>query len=158
VEQLSLLDGDRPVFSGIDLVVRPGALVALATEDRVARRALLATLSGRLPGATGRAVVLGRVLPGEAGSVRRRVPLLDRFPSRPELTALERDAVRGKAPLVLVDDVDRADPDEVALRWVALHRLVELGATVLAGTATAPADVTVARLDDSHQPILEATP
>ena len=66
--------------------------------------------------AFGRLVFTDALLPGEAGAVRRRVPLLDRFPSRPQLTALERDAARGKAPLVLVDDVDRADPDEVAAR------------------------------------------
>ncbi len=158
-EQLTLLDGDAPVFAGVDLTVRPGTLVALCADARVARRALLATLSGRLPGTTGRAVVLGRVLPEEAGAVRRRVSLLDRFPTRPELTALERDAVRGKAPLVLVDDVDRlAGPDEVQARWAALQRLAGLGATVLAGATSAPAGVPVVHLDDSQLLTLEVTP
>ena len=158
-ERLTLLDGDGPVFADVDLTVRPGTLVALGTDDRVARRALLAALSGRLPGTTGRAVVLGRVLPGEAGAVRRRVPLLDRFPTRPELTALERDAARGRAPLVLVDDVDLpAGTDEVRARWAALQRLAGLGAAVVAGAATVPDGVPVVHLDDSRSPILEVTP
>jgi RND superfamily putative drug exporter len=158
-EQLALRYGDHPVFTGVDLTVRPGTLVALCADDRVARRALLATLSGRLPGATGRVVVLGRVLPGEAGAVRRSVPLLDRFPTRPELLALERDATRGRAALVLVDDVDLlAGPDEVEARWAALERLVSLGATVLAGAATAPDGVPALRIDDSHIPTLEVIP
>ena len=153
-EHLSLHDGDHVVFSGVDLAVRPGTLVAVSTADRVARRALLAALSGRLAGTTGRAVVLDRVLPDEAAGVRRRVPLLDRFPTRPELLALEREATRGQAPLVLVDDVDRvAGPDEVEARWAALRRLTELGATVLAGTSTPPEGATVIRLD----PTLEVT-
>lgn len=157
-DQLALLDGAHTVFAGVDLTVRPGTLVALTAEDRVARRALLAALSGRLPATSGRAVVLGRVLPDEAGAVRRRVPLLDRFPTRPELIALEREAARGNAPLVLVDDVDHhAGPDEVQARWAALGRLAALGATVLAGTATAPEGVPAARLDDAQPLTLEVT-
>jgi RND superfamily putative drug exporter len=158
-EQLTLRDGDHPVLTGVDLTVRPGTLVAVCSADRVARRALLATLSGRLPGAVGRVVVLGRVLPGEAAAVRRSVPLLERFPTRPELTALEREAGRGRAPLVLVDDVDLlAGPDEVATRWAALERLGGRGATVLAGAATAPDGVPVHRIDDAPLPTLEVLP
>ncbi|MGZ5417170.1 MAG: MMPL family transporter [Nocardioides sp.] len=157
-ERLTLRDGDHPVFADVHLSVRPGTLVAVCTEDRLARRALLATLSGRLGGTTGRALVLDRVLPDEAAAVRRRALLLDRFPTRPELTALEQEAARAQAPLLLVDDVDRfADPDEVAARWAALERLAELGATVVAGTATDPGTATVVRIDDSAVPTLEVT-
>jgi predicted ABC-type transport system involved in lysophospholipase L1 biosynthesis ATPase subunit len=158
-EGLTLRDRDGAVYADVGLTVRPGTLVAVTTEDRLARRALLATLAGRLGGTTGRAVVLDRVLPDEAAAVRRRALLLDGFPTRPHLTALERDAARGQAPLVLVDDVDRlAGPDEVAARWAALERLAELGATVVAGTATDPGTATVVRIDDSTVPTLEATP
>jgi RND superfamily putative drug exporter len=128
-EGLGLADEDGPLVAGIDLVARPGTLVAVTTPDRVARRALLAAVAARLPLSEGRLVVLDRVLPDEAPAVRRRVPLLTQPPSRRRLTDLERRAGRGEALLVVVDDVDD---------WAALGRLVELGATVLAGAGHAP--------------------
>jgi RND superfamily putative drug exporter len=112
----------------VDLVARPGELVVVASADRAARRGLLAAFTGRLD-VPGRLVVLDRILPDEAGAVRRRVALFARFPTRRQLGRLR------SARLVVVDDVDAfASDDEVAHRWRALAELSEHGVTVVAGT------------------------
>jgi putative drug exporter of the RND superfamily len=130
-------------FAGVDLVAGPGDLVVVASDDRAARRGLLAALTGRLD-VPGRLVVLDRVLPDEAGAVRRQVALLERFPTRRRLTGLRN------ARLVVVDDVDAlASEDEVAHRWQALAELTDNGVTVVAGVrspAAAPMDVTTLEL------------
>jgi RND superfamily putative drug exporter len=140
-EGVAVADEHGPLLTGVDLVARPATLAVVAGEDRVARRALLAAVAGRLEVSAGRLVVLDRVLPDEAGAVRRRVPLLASFPSRRRLTALEQEAARGLPLLVVVDDVDAGGGphDDVDLRWAALTRLAERGATVVAGAVAPPA-------------------
>ncbi len=129
------------VMGPASLVVRDPGLVVVASEDAVARQALLAALTGRLD-VDGRLVVLDRVLPAESAAVRRRVPLLVRFPSREHLAKL-----RGR-PLVVVDhlDDDLASPDEVAARWQSLRSLADSGTTVVAGAVRAPDDADVLNL------------
>ncbi len=145
-EGLGLADEEGPVYSGLDLTVRAGEVRAVLSTDRLARRAVLATLSGRLPASSGHAVVVDRVLPEEAAAVRRRVPLPAALASGADLNALERAASAAATPLVLVDDVDDGTPDVVAARWAALQRIAERGAAVVVGSATAPVDVPALRL------------
>jgi RND superfamily putative drug exporter len=141
-ERLGLDDEHGPVYAGVDLTVRAGELRAVLTPDRVARRALLATLSGRLPATTGRAVVLDRVLPEEAAAVRRLVPL----PTGAGHGEPDGSGSAPGVPLVLVDDVDDGPPEAVAARWQRLRGLAAGGAAVVAGSATAPDDVSTVRL------------
>jgi len=138
------------VVDGVDLHLAPGSLLAVSGTDRVARRALLAALTGRLD-ADGRLVVLDRVLPAEAASVRRRTTLLDRFPTQAELDALGRVAV------VAVDDVDLfASEDEVEARWASLRDLAGRGVTVLAGCrGGAPREAAVLALDTPSVELVE---
>jgi RND superfamily putative drug exporter len=159
-ERATLLDGDRPVFEPVDVVLRPGELLAVCASDRVARRTLLAALTGRLDLTHGRLVVQDRVLPAEAAAVRRRVRPPDRFPTREELARLEDKLLRGEAaPLVVVDDVDLfASEDEVQARWASLERLAGLGGTVVAGCrGGAPRQAHVLTLDSRRSPIEEAS-
>ncbi|HEX6246858.1 MAG TPA: MMPL family transporter [Nocardioidaceae bacterium] len=119
-----------PVLDGVDGVVRPGELVVVAGDDRLARRAFLTAVAGRLPVDGGRLVVLDRVLPEEAGAVLSRVHLFEHFPTVTELAR-----VAGTRPtLVVVDDVDVfVSEDELARRWEHLAALTGRGHTVLAG-------------------------
>jgi RND superfamily putative drug exporter len=148
-ERLTLTEAGVAVYADVDLVVRPGQLVAACTEDRVARRALLTTLGGRLPATSGRLVVVDQVLPEEAAAVRRSVPVHDRFPTAEQLAALERRAADGDVPLLVVDDVDHfASEDEVQARWDRLAGIAALGTAVVAGCrGGAPREATVLHLD-----------
>jgi RND superfamily putative drug exporter len=133
-ESLTVRDGDAMLVPPTDLLVRPGDLAAVAGDDRVARRALLAAVAGRLPHDEGRLVVVDRVLPDEAGAVRRRVAFLTAWPDRAELVALERRARPGEGLLVVLDGLDEGlAPHEAGDRWAVAARLVENGATVVAG-------------------------
>ena len=139
----------------MDAVVRPGALVVVHAEDRVARRALLDAVAGRLDVSSGTLVVLDRVLPEEAAAVRRRVPLLERFPRPDELEALGGRRRNDDPVLVVVDDVDFfASDDELDRRWQALRRLTGRGVAVLAGATHLPAGgiAGVVRLDAAATP------
>ena len=155
-EGLRVEDTDGSVvLDGVDAVVRPGALVVVHAEDRVARRALLAAVSGRLDVSSGTLVVLDRVLPEEAAAVRRRVPMLERFPRLEELEALGGRRRDDDPVLVVVDDVDVfASDDELDRRWQALRRLTLRGVAVLAGATHLPADgvAGVVRLDTAATP------
>jgi RND superfamily putative drug exporter len=128
------------VLEPVSLVVRDARLVVVESEDAVARQALLAAVTGRLD-VDGRLTVLDRVLPAESAAVRRRVPLLVRFPTQDQLGRLH-----GRA-LVVVDrvDDDLAGPDEVAARWQTLHALAD-STTVIAGAVRAPDDADVLTL------------
>jgi RND superfamily putative drug exporter len=127
-----------PLVAGVDAVVRPGEMVLVRTDDRLARRALLTALAGRLETADGRLVVLDRVLPDEAAAVRSRAHLFDRFPRVEVLSGLGRRRT-SEPVLVLVDDVDVfASVDVLARRWDLLAALAGRGVTVVAGAARAP--------------------
>jgi RND superfamily putative drug exporter len=138
-EDVTVLDEHgAPVVAGAGTVLRPGELLHVRSEDRLARRALLAALAGRLEIDAGRLVVLDRVLPAEAASVRSRVHLFERVPSREGLSAISGRRANGPQ-LVVVDDLDVfASPDELVGRWQLLGELVERGSTVVAGAAAAP--------------------
>jgi RND superfamily putative drug exporter len=142
-EQLRLADEHgRAVLADVDLVVRPAETLVVLTNDRLARRALLTALAGRLDLTSGRLVVLDRVLPDESAAVRSRVHLFERFPRVERLARLERlGRRRADGPqLVVVDDVDVfTSEDELARRWELLGTLAARGVTVVAGAATAPA-------------------
>jgi RND superfamily putative drug exporter len=144
-ESLTVREGDATLVPAVDLVVRPGGLAAVVGDDRVARRAMLAAVAGRLPHDDGRLVVLDRVLPEEAGAVRRRVAFLTTWPTRTELMALERRLGGGEELLVVLDDLDDVSPDEAARRWASAADLVARGATVLVGCGTAAAAAGTAR-------------
>jgi putative drug exporter of the RND superfamily len=127
-----------PVFAHVDTVVRPGELLVVRTDDRIARRALLAALAGRLDVTGGRLVVLDRVLPDESAAVRTRVHLFERFPRVERLSRVGRR--RSEEPqLVVVDDVDVfTSDDELVRRWELLATLTARGVTVVAGTSREP--------------------
>jgi RND superfamily putative drug exporter len=159
-EGLSLRHGRDVLVEGIDLVLRPGELLAVPDRDPVRRRAFLAALSGRLDHADGRLVVLGRVLPAEATGVRRRVALHERVPTTDELDRLTATASDGLPTLVVVDDVDAGpDEEEVARRWQQLRRLTLAGATVVAGcSVVVPRSAGVLDLATSTHWTSETTP
>ena len=160
-EGLSLRSQGEVLVEGVDLVLRPGQLLAVRDRDPVRRRAFLAALSGRLDHADGRLVVLGRVLPAEATSVRRRVALHERVPSSEELDRLTARASDGEPMLVVVDDVDAGPDDEqVEQRWQRLRRLTLAGATVVAGTSSdAPREAGVLDLTEpTLRPTYDTTP
>jgi RND superfamily putative drug exporter len=140
-EDLTLRDRDGGVvFEHVDAVARPGSLLVVHSEDRVARRALLSCLAGRLDATSGTLVVLDRVLPDEAAVVRARVPLLEEFPGCDRFTT-PRDT-----ELVVVDDVDLlATRAEREARWRLLRETARSGVTVVAGCAhpTTPEEVTL---------------
>ena len=127
-----------PVFAHVDTVVRPGELLVVRTDDRLARRALLAALAGRLDVTGGRLVVLDRVLPDESAAVRTRVHLFERFPRVERLSRVGRR--RSEEPqLVVVDDVDVfTSDDELVRRWELLATLTARGVAVVAGTSREP--------------------
>ena len=168
-EKLRLEADGAALFDDVDVVLREGDLLAVRSRDAVARRALLATVSGRLDADSGRLVVLGRVLPAESGAVRRRVALYSRFPSVGELERLRRAAQDGPTLLVL-DDLDgrvagtSGSPD----RWDVLRELAADGVTVLVGCSDAvPRSLHLLDLDDpgrstcaapNPRPLSETTP
>ncbi|HEU4513226.1 MAG TPA: MMPL family transporter [Nocardioidaceae bacterium] len=138
-EDVSLLDEHgSAVFAHVDTVVRPGELLVVLTDDRLARRALLAAVAGRLDVSGGRLVVLDRVLPQESAAVRRRVHLFERFPRVERLSRAGRR--RSDEPrLVVVDDVDVfTSDDELVRRWDLLASLAARGVTVVAGASREP--------------------
>jgi RND superfamily putative drug exporter len=127
-----------PVFAHVDTVVRPGELLVVRTDDRLARRALLAALAGRLDVTGGRLVVLDRVLPDESAAVRTRVHLFERFPRVERLSRVGRRRSE-EAQLVVVDDVDVfTSDDELVRRWELLATLTARGVAVVAGTSREP--------------------
>ena len=128
-----------PVLAEVDAVVRPGQLLLVRTDDRMARRSLMAAVAGRLDITRGRLVVLDRVLPAEAGAVRRRVHLFETFPRVEQLSRIGGRRT-GDQQLVVVDDVDVfTSEDELVRRWELLAGLTARGVTVVAGAAGEPA-------------------
>jgi RND superfamily putative drug exporter len=160
-EDVSLEADGEVVVEGLDLTLDLGELIAVRDRDPVRRRAVLAMLTGRLEPASGRLVVLDRVLPAEALAVRRRVALTSRFPDPGELELLEHRARDGHPVLVVIDDVDGPSvPDgEVGERWQMLRRLAEAGVGVVAGcSGGVPRSVPLLELETrprTHQPTPE---
>ncbi|HSJ21481.1 MAG TPA: MMPL family transporter [Nocardioidaceae bacterium] len=140
-EGVGIRDEDgAPVVTGADALLRPGELLLVRTDDRVARRALLAAFAGRLEAGEGRLVVLDRVLPDEAVAVRAKAHLFARFPRVEALSRIGRRRT-SEPELVLVDDVDVfASDDELARRWELLAALTARGVAVVAGASRGPRD------------------
>ncbi len=142
-EGVRLLDEHgTAVLDGVFAVVRPGSLMLVRTDDRVARRALMTAIAGRLPITDGRLVVLDRVLPDEAAAVRARVHLFERFPTIERLTGLGGRRRRPEPELVVLDDVDVfTSQDELVRRWELVAALTARGVTVVAGASGEPVGV-----------------
>ena len=145
-EKVRVAEEGEPVLDPVTAVARPGELLVVQGADRVARRALLTAVAGRLEHTGGTLVVLDRVLPAEAAAVRRRARLFERFPDLVDLEGLldRPGRRRGEKPqLVVVDDVDAfVGTDELDHRWRALQQLVMRGTTVVAGTSGPPRTTT----------------
>jgi RND superfamily putative drug exporter len=112
-----------PILLGVDLVVRPGE-VAVLTGEPVARRALLAVLSGRLRPDHGTVAVLDRILPSESAAVRAKVAPCGHIP---------RPAVR-RVPELLLLDLDEVGADEAT----ALREHAAAGTAVIVATGSDP--------------------
>ena len=110
VEGLVVRDpaAERPVVDGLDLHLPPGGL-AVVTGDVLERRAVLGVVCGRLKPDGGRAVVLDRVLPDEAGAVRSRVAVQGTVPA---------PGVRARHGLLLLDV---ATPDDTEVDAILGH-------------------------------------
>ncbi len=119
-------------FGPVDIALAPGQ-VAVA-EAGPGTTSLLYTLSGRMRATGGEVKTLGRVLPQQASSVRRRTVFVD---ARTDgfLERL-RQAERGHALLVFIDHaeaVDAADQDETV---TILRRLLDQpGASAVIATS-----------------------
>jgi RND superfamily putative drug exporter len=109
--------------AGVDLAVRPGAVLVVEGDPRDGS-ALLLTLGGRMRLTAGRLKVAGRVLPEQAAGVRRVTAHLDAGATldlRRELAALRR----ARPAVVLVDRADQlVDHDDRAALASLLDDLV----------------------------------
>lgn len=131
----SLLAADDLVVPDADPVslrVSAGDAVVLEGEE-TARRALALALSGRTHPDAGQLRVIGHLLPGHAGTVRRRVGLVLVGDTAEALTALH-ETLASPTPLLVVDGLDRftgARRDQLValLRDRALSR----GTAIIAG-------------------------
>ncbi|MBE7324773.1 MMPL family transporter [Nocardioides sp. Y6] len=142
---------DDALLDPLSLVVRPGALQVVTAQDRVARRALLAAVAGRLPARSGTLLVLDRLLPEESAPVRSSVWWFPTWPGAEQLAALPEGT-----PLVVVDGLDVPGPlaDSVrAERWSALAALAARGTTVVVG-ADNPPDRLLPAEDHTHLHLL----
>ncbi|WP_149205327.1 MMPL family transporter [Actinotalea subterranea] len=140
-QDVLLGEDHEPLAAPFSATVPPGRVLVVTSADRVARRALLSAVAGRLRPSGGTLVVLDRVVPDESSWLRSNVDFVTRWPSGVALPALLGPGW-GKGPgLVVVDDVDQpvpgrpADPAEAAARWQALVELASDGRTVVAGCA-----------------------
>lgn len=148
-----VLDADVPLRSGPypvedlrlpDVTVEPGTGLLISGRE-APRRAALGMLTGHVLPAAGRVAVLDRLLPEEAGAVRRRSELL---PAGPEtLAALRRlrpprrgDLVVCLPDLAAVPPDDRPEVEELLARLQGAGALLVLGlsgSAVGAGSAAA---------------------
>lgn len=104
--QLSLVDDrGRTVYSGVDLHLQPGEVLAISGSEPSGKTALLYSIAGRVPYVQGDLKVLGRVIPQHARAVRTRVALIPcRETTEPFDEALA--ALSDGISLVLFDDLD----------------------------------------------------
>jgi RND superfamily putative drug exporter len=123
--------GDGPELDA--MVPRGGALI-LHGGTPGARTDLLLALGGRFPMSSGRAKVVGLVLPVRASAVRRRTAYLRAIDAAADLTLLT-DALERDAGILMIDAVD--DVSDPAAR-------AGLAATLAEG---------VARAERLHQPL-----
>jgi RND superfamily putative drug exporter len=115
--QTSLTDWPRAddphvVYAGLQigaeasaLAVLPGEVVVVDGPPQSGKTALLLTLGGRMRLRNGQVKVAGRVLPEQAGEVRRLVGYID-CAQTPELRRELAAVLRSGPPLVLIDHAD----------------------------------------------------
>ncbi len=84
--------GESVVFEGVDLAVEPGSVLVVHGAPGSGKTSLLLTLAGRMSGVHGHAEIDGRLLPDQAGAVRRIAALA------------EIPGVNDLDPLLTVDD------------------------------------------------------
>jgi len=117
-------DRGRPIYTGVELHVPQGGVLALHGAGPIGKSALLYTLAGRVPAVKGDLKVLGHVLPQHAHALRPEVEVVDcrRTPDlEPRIAAALGDDVR----LVLLDDVDlvlRTGTRDALRNWIAARR------------------------------------
>lgn len=98
-------DRDQTVYSGFDVRLPRGGVLAVSGPTPSGKSALLYTMAGRVRRLDGDLKVLGRVLPQRAQAVRRRVALIPcRTTAQPAEQA--RAALADGIELVLLDDAD----------------------------------------------------
>jgi len=129
----------RDAFTGVDIKVLPGEVLVVEGES-TARRALLMALAGRLPLTDGDLVVAGRVLPEQAGEIRRVAAVAT--------TGHPSPIHDFDGPVLLVEEADqftRAERDALAVR---LRSLTEAGGCAV--LAHAPGADLSDLLPDAH--------
>lgn len=114
LEGVTVSEGRDTAFRDLSVVVRPGALAVVRSDDAVARRAFAALVGARLRPTRGRVVVVGHVLPDGTSSVQRQTAALK----------THDEALPDHARIVVVDDPG-------ARRWGRVARLLDEGRTVV---------------------------
>ena len=104
-EGLSLEEGDRVLFAGIDLRLEPGQTLMVSAAEPVAARSLLLTLAGRIAPSDGLLKVCGHLMPGRSAWVRSHVGIALLADTEEPLTELKR-ALAGSPRLVVIDGLD----------------------------------------------------
>lgn len=116
------------LFAGVDIDLQPGD-VLLVTGPPAARSALLLALTGRLRLPSGKLKALGRVMPEEAGLLRRDAAFVSgSSPDADRLLSKQR-------ALIVVDDADRLSASAVE----KLRGLMGSTTTVILGAGQVPA-------------------
>ncbi|GAA1961497.1 MMPL family transporter [Microbacterium deminutum] len=134
-EDLVLAEGDIELYSAASVRVEPGDSLIVTSADPRAARALLLTVAGRVAPTGGRLRVAGHLLPERAAWVRSHVgvALLD---GADDPVAELRRAVRGGAPIVVVDGADALTSTAVRDRAAAVLR--DAGSPTVLVSATDP--------------------
>ena len=104
-EDLSLEEGDRVLFSAVDLRLDPGQTLVVSSPDPVAARSLLLTLAGRVAPSDGLLKVCGHLLPGRGAWVRSHVGVALLTDTDDPMSEL-RSALAGSPRLVVIDGLD----------------------------------------------------
>jgi putative drug exporter of the RND superfamily len=153
-DDLSLTEGDRVLFSGVDFRLEPGRTLVVTSPDPLAARGLLLTIAGRLAPTDGLLKVCGHLLPGRSAWVRSHVGVALLAEADDPVTELRR-ALTGKPRLVVIDGLDAvvgdADRDQAsALLRDAADRAGDDGLTVVASALREPA--ALALLAEARRP------
>lgn len=147
-EDLTLAEGDVELYRAAALRLEPGASLIVTSADPRAARALLLTIAGRVAPTDGRLRVAGHLLPERAAWVRSHVgvALLEGVD---DPVAELRRAVRGRAPIVVIDAADALASSSVRDRAAAVLR--DAGSPTVIVSATDP-DLARALLIEARRP------
>lgn len=130
LENVRVQEGTDIAFTDLHLVLRPGELGVIRSDDPAARAALAALIGARLRPNSGRVVVGDHVLPDGTSLVQRHTLFLHEWD----------DPVPKHTKIVVVDDPGTR-------RWERVRELLKAGVSVLVTgthTLTVPADLTPA--------------